>query len=310
MRVVVALGGNALARRGEPATADLLRENVVSTVKTLAGLAREHELVITHGNGPQVGLLALQNLAYKEVPPYPLDILGAETQGMIGYLLQEELYNELGGKREISTVLTSTVVDPEDPAFENPTKFVGPMYTMQEALAKADEFGWQVSQDGTGYRRVVPSPTPMDIVQTRAVELLLDSGSIVICTGGGGVPVRKVNGELHGVQAVVDKDLASAVLAEKIDADLLVILTDGDYATEKWGTPEAHDIFRASAEEIAKLHFAAGSMAPKVKAAVQFARAGGRALIGPLDRADDVLARRVGTEVLPSLEAGVEFVDG
>lgn len=291
-------------------TADLLRENVISTVKALASLAKEHDLVITHGNGPQVGLLALQNLAYDKVPPYPLDILGAETQGMIGYLLQEELFNELGGAREIYTVLTSTIVDPDDPAFKKPTKFVGPMYTKQEALAKAEQYDWQVAKDGTGYRRVVPSPIPTGIVQTRAVELLLQSGSIVICTGGGGVPVREVDGELHGVQAVVDKDLASAVLAEKIGADLLVILTDGDYATENWGTPEAHDIFRASADEIEKLHFAPGSMAPKVKAAAQFARTGGRSLIGPLVRAEDVLNRKVGTEILPTFDAGVEFVDG
>lgn len=291
-------------------TADLLRENVVNTVKTLANLAEGNELVITHGNGPQIGLLALQNLAYGEVPPYPMDILGAQTQGMIGYLLQEELSNELRGKRDVNVLLTSTIVNPEDPAFDDPTKFVGPMYTREEAEAKAAEYGWQVAPDGDGYRRVVPSPEPIDIVQTKGIKLLLDSGSVVVCAGGGGVPVRSENGALHGVQAVIDKDLVSAVLAEKIGADLFIILTEGDYASEKWGTPEHRDIRTASAEAISQIKFAAGSMAPKVRAAVKFAKSGGRSLIGPLNRADDVVNHVIGTEILHEFSPGIEWVDG
>lgn len=309
MRVVVALGGNALARRGEPMTAELLRDNVIATVKTLANLARDHELVISHGNGPQVGLLALQNLAYDKVPPYPLDILGAQTQGMIGYLLQEELTNELAGERDVQVLLTSTVVDPADPAFETPTKFVGPMYTLEEARAKATEFAWQIAQDGAGYRRVVPSPEPIHVVQTPAVEILLGAGAIVVCAGGGGVPVRADGSAHHGVQAVVDKDLTSAVLAQEIGADLLVILTDGDYVVEGWGTPAARNIRTASAAAIGEISFAAGSMAPKVQAGINFARAGGRTLIGPLERAEDVFGRRVGTEIRADFAPGIEYAD-
>jgi len=309
MRVVVALGGNALARRGEPMTAELLRENVVGTVKTLANLARQHELVISHGNGPQVGLLALQNLAYDKVPPYPLDILGAQTQGMIGYLLQEELSNELAGERDVHVLLTSTVVDPLDPAFRHPTKFIGPMYTRAEAEAKAAEFGWDIAADGQGFRRVVPSPDPTHVVQTPVVELLLGAGHIVVCAGGGGVPVQADGAGYHGVQAVVDKDLASAVLAQEIGADLLVILTDGDYVVEEWGTPSARNIRTASAAAISRLTFAPGSMGPKVEAGVRFARAGGRALIGPLERADDVLAGAVGTEIRPDFPPGIAYAE-
>lgn len=291
-------------------TAELLRENVVNTVKTLAHLSQGNELVITHGNGPQVGLLALQNLAYPEVAPYPMDILGAQTQGMIGYVLQEELSNELRGERDVNVLFTSTLVDPNDPAFEHPTKFVGPMYTRDEAEKMAATYGWEIAQDGTGYRRVVPSPDPIDVVQTHAIQTLLDTGSIVVCTGGGGVPVRADGAARHGVQAVIDKDLASAVLAEKIGADLFIILTEGDYASEKWGTPEHRDIRTASVEAISQVKFAAGSMAPKVRAAVQFARSGGRSLIGPLSRADDVISRKVGTEILPEFEPGIEWVNG
>ncbi|MBO9521542.1 MAG: carbamate kinase [Nocardioidaceae bacterium] len=308
MRIVVALGGNALARRGEPMTADHLRANVRATCVALAGLAREHELVITHGNGPQVGLLALQNLAYSDVAAYPLDILGAETQGMIGYVVQQELTNALAGEREVAAVLTTTEVDERDPAFDRPTKLIGPTYSAQDAAEAAAEYRWTIARDGQAFRRVVPSPAPIRVVQADLVRLLLDHGRLVVCVGGGGVPVRvSAGGVQTGMQAVVDKDLASAALTADLGADLLVMLTDGDYVSQDWGTPLQRDILTATPEAIAEIPFAEGSMQPKVDAAVRVAKAGGRALIGPLDRLDDLLARRVGTEVTADVPGGIVF---
>lgn len=310
MRIVVALGGNALARRGEPMTADRLRANVRSTCQALASLAREHELVITHGNGPQVGLLALQNLAYQDVAAYPLDILGAETQGMIGYVVQQELSNALDGQREVAAIITTTVVDENDPAFDHPTKLIGPQYSAQDAAEAAAEYRWTIARDGKAFRRVVPSPNPIHIVQTPLVRLLLENNHLVVCVGGGGVPVKTdADGTRHsGVQAVVDKDLASAALAAEVGADTLIMLTDGDYASENWGTPQQRDILTATPDAIGELKFAEGSMQPKVDAAIRVARAGGRALIGPLDRLDDLLARRIGTEVRPDVPGDIVFV--
>lgn len=309
MRVVVALGGNALARRGEPMTADRLRANVRSTCQALAGLARDHELVITHGNGPQVGLLALQNLAYQDVAAYPLDILGAETQGMIGYVVQQELSNALGGEREVAAVITTTVVDEHDPAFERPTKLIGPQYSAQDAAEAAAQYRWTIARDGAAFRRVVPSPDPIRIVQAPLVRLLLENGHLVVCVGGGGVPVKTDagGGRQTGMQAVVDKDLASAALAVELGADTLVMLTDGDYVSEEWGTPQQREILTASADAISELAFAEGSMKPKVDAAIRIARAGGRALIGPLDRLDDLLARTVGTEIRAEVAGGIVY---
>ncbi|MFI9778136.1 carbamate kinase [Streptomyces sp. NPDC051956] len=308
MRIVVALGGNALARRGEPMTADHLRANVRSTCEALAGLARQHELVITHGNGPQVGLLALQNLAYQDVAAYPLDILGAETQGMIGYVIQQELSNALAGEREVAAVVTTTEVDEADPAFERPTKLIGPQYSAQDAAEAAAEYRWTIARDGAAFRRVVPSPAPRRIVQAPLVRMLLENGRLVVCVGGGGVPVKiDGKGRQTGMQAVVDKDLASAALAAELKADMLVMLTDGDYVSENWGTPEQRDILTASPEAIAELAFAEGSMKPKVDAAVRVAKAGGRALIGPLERIDDLLERRVGTEIRADVAEGIVF---
>jgi len=308
MRAVVALGGNALARRGEPMTAEHLRANVRSACQALAGLAREHEIVITHGNGPQVGLLALQNLAYQDVAAYPLDILGAETQGMIGYVVQQELANALDGEREVAAVLTTTLVDEADPAFDRPTKLIGPQYSAQDAAEAAAAYRWTIARDGEAYRRVVASPDPLSIVQAPLIGRLLDGGSLAVCVGGGGVPVRRdARGRHIGVQAVVDKDLASAALAAEIGADTLIMLTDGDFVSQDWGTPRQRDILTASADAIAELAFAEGSMQPKIDAAIRVARAGGRALIGPLDRLEDLLARRIGTEIVPELEAGIVF---
>ncbi|MFZ3566239.1 carbamate kinase [Streptomyces sp. BH097] len=308
MRVVVALGGNALARRGEPMTADRLRTNVRSTCAALAGLAREHEVVVTHGNGPQVGLLALQNLAYQDVAAYPLDILGAETQGMIGYVIQQELSNALAGEREVTAVLTTTLVDENDPAFERPTKLIGPAYSAQDAAEAAAEYRWTIARDGDTFRRVVPSPDPVRVLQAPDIRLLLENQRLVVCVGGGGVPVKADGaGRTSGVQAVVDKDLASAALAAELKADTLVMLTDAEYVSENWGTPERRDIKTAAAEDIAELTFAAGSMQPKIDAAVRVARAGGRALIGPLDRLDDLLARKVGTEIRGDVADGIVY---
>jgi carbamate kinase len=310
MRIVVALGGNALARRGDPMTADRLRANVRSTCEALAGLAREHELVITHGNGPQVGLLALQNLAYRDVAAYPLDILGAETQGMIGYVVQQELSNALDGEREVAGVITTTVVDENDPAFERPTKLIGPQYSAHDAAEAAAEYRWTIAKDGKAFRRVVPSPNPIRIVQAPLVKQLLDTDYLVVCVGGGGVPVRTDATEKrhYGVQAVVDKDLASAALAADLEADMLIMLTDGDFVSQDWGTPAQKDILTASADAIAELRFAEGSMQPKVDAAIRVARAGGRVLIGPLDRLDELMARTIGTEIRPELEQGIIYV--
>ncbi|WGD38092.1 carbamate kinase [Lysinibacter sp. HNR] len=310
MRVVVALGGNALARRGEPMTAEHLRANVRSACEALASLASQSEMVITHGNGPQVGLLALQNLAYQDVAAYPLDILGAETQGMIGYVVQQELSNALLGEREVAGVITTTLVDEDDPAFDHPTKLIGPQYTADDAAEAAAAYRWTIAKDGNAFRRVVPSPDPQSIVQAPLIRRLLEGGSLVVCVGGGGVPVRAgANGRHIGMQAVVDKDLASAALAAEVGADTLIMLTDGDYVSENWGTPEQRDILTASADAISQLSFAEGSMKPKVDAAIRVARAGGRTLIGPLDRLDDLLARKIGTEIVGTLKEGIVFVD-
>lgn len=309
MRYVVALGGNALARRGEPAAADRLRANVQIACQQLASLTKEHEVVITHGNGPQVGLLALQNLSYRDVAPYPLDILGAETQGMIGYVIQQELSNALAGEREVVAMITTTVVEDGDPAFARPTKLIGPQYSAQDAAEAAAEYRWTIARDGEMFRRVVPSPEPVRIHQSPVIRSLLEQGLLVVCVGGGGVPVKMDDkGREIGMQAVVDKDLASAALAAEIGADTLVVLTDGDYVSENWGTPEQRDIKTASADAIAELPFAEGSMQPKVDAAIRVARAGGNALIGPLDRLDEVLAREIGTEIRADVAGGIVYV--
>lgn len=310
MRAVVALGGNALAKRGEPMTADYLRKNVREACQALASFSGENEVVITHGNGPQVGLLALQNLAYQDVAVYPLDILGAETQGMIGYVVQQELANALNREREVTAILTTTIVDESDPAFDHPTKLIGPQYSAHDAAEAASEYRWTIAKDGDAFRRVVPSPLPLSIVQSPLVKRLIEGGSLVVCVGGGGVPVRvDASGRHVGVQAVVDKDLASATLAAEIGADTLIMLTDADFVVENWGTPDQRDILTASADAISKLDFAEGSMKPKIDAAIQVARSGGRALIGPLASLDDVLARNIGTEIVPELSAGIIYRD-
>ena len=301
MRVVVALGGNALLRRGEAADAQTQRRNVASAVEALADLAASHELVITHGNGPQVGLLALQGDSYVQVPPYPLDVLGAETEGMIGYLLDQELVNALGA-RPVATLLTQVIVDPGDPAFEKPTKFIGPVYTEERARQLAVARHWAVAADGDHWRRVVPSPEPRGIVELSTIRLLVEAGVLVVCGGGGGIPVVvDRDGRLHGVEGVIDKDLAAALLAEGLGADALLMLTDVDGVQVNWGTPQARRLSEISVGELAGMTFAAGSMGPKVQAAIRFAdRTGHMAAIGSLADAAEILQGRRGTRVHPA----------
>jgi carbamate kinase len=298
MRVVVALGGNALLRRGEPADADTQRANVAEAVTALAELAAEHELVVTHGNGPQVGLLALQGEAYREVAPYPLDVLGAESEGMIGYLVEQELVNALGG-RPVATLLTQVIVDAEDPAFERPTKFIGPVYDWATADRIASRRGWTVKADGRHWRRVVPSPEPRSIVELATIRLLVEAGVLVVCVGGGGIPVVvDRDGRLGGVEAVIDKDRAAALLARGLEADALLMLTDVDAVERDYGTPNAEPIARATPEELLALDLPDGSMGPKAQAAAWFVNAtGGRAAIGSLRDAASVLAGERGTTV-------------
>ena len=304
MRVVVALGGNALLRRGQPADAAAQRQNVAIAVEALAELAREHEVVVTHGNGPQVGLLALQGEAYAQVRAYPLDVLGAESEGMIGYLLDQELVNTLG-TRDVATLLTQVIVDRDDPAFEHPTKFVGPVYSEPEARQLAYARRWTVARDGEHWRRVVPSPEPRSIVELRTIRLLVEAGVVVICVGGGGIPVVvDREGRLHGIEGVVDKDLAAALLAEGLGADALLMLTDVPAVEVAWGTPTARRLGDVTAGELAGMTFASGSMGPKVRAACRFAeRTGGLAAIGSLAEAVDILEGRSGTRIRALREA-------
>lgn len=305
MKIVVALGGNALARRGELANAENLRRNVRESMRALAPLAMEHELVLTHGNGPQVGLLALQNLAYQDVAAYPLDILGAETQGMLGYVVGQELMNAIELRKEMATILTTTVVSADDPAFQNPEKFVGPVYEKDEAHRLAAEHGWDVREDGKWWRRVVPSPEPQYIRQAGTIRKLLDLGLIVLCVGGGGVPVLldEQARMMTGIEAVIDKDLASAVLARDIAADRLLMLTDADAVYLDWGTPTQRAIRTVSPEELGTFAFAAGSMGPKVDAANRFAQGGhGDVVIGSLSDVERILAGEAGTRIFPGAE--------
>jgi carbamate kinase len=298
-RVVVALGGNALIRRGERAEAATQRANIVRAVRAVAALARQHhEVVVTHGNGPQVGLLALQAEAYRDVAPYPLDVLGAESEGMIGYLLEQELMNALPG-RPVATLLTQVSVDAADPAFGQPSKPIGPVYDESAGRSLAAERGWALARDGHGVRRVVASPAPQAILELPTIRLLIGAGVLVVCAGGGGIPVTITGeGAVHGVEAVVDKDRAAALLAEQLEADALLLLTDVPGVVAGWGTAAAVELDRATPAQLRDMTFAAGSMGPKVEAACRFAeRTGGVAAIGALDDAEAILAGRAGTQI-------------
>lgn len=301
MRVVVALGGNALLKRGEPMTADRQRQNVRLAAPALAAVATQHQLVLSHGNGPQVGLLALQAAAYPDVDPYPLDVLGAETEGMIGYVLEQELGNVLPQEAPLASLLTMIEVDPADRAFTDPTKFVGPIYTKDQADALASSKSWAFKQDGDSWRRVVPSPEPRRIFEIRPIRWLLDKGVVVICAGGGGVPTMfgpDAQGGLIGVEAVIDKDLASELLAREVDADLLVLATDVDGVYADWGTATQRRLGQVTPQELRASQFAAGSMGPKVDAAARFVEATGkRSAIGSLAEIEEVVSGTAGTQV-------------
>ncbi|MFL7031888.1 carbamate kinase [Vibrio lentus] len=295
--VVVALGGNALLRRGEPLEADVQRRNIETAVKTISEIAKVYNVVLVHGNGPQVGLLALQGLEYKKVNPYPLDVLGSETQGMIGYMLMQEFKNYLPD-RNISCMLTQMTVDPNDPAFADPTKPIGPIYEEAEARELAEKFHWIVKPDGQHFRRVVPSPRPTGIVEHDAITQLIDAGHLVICTGGGGIPVKKENGKLVGVEAVIDKDMSAAFLAKQLDADALLILTDADAVYLDWGKPTQHALRSTTPSELAKFTFDAGSMGPKIEASCEFIQQGGKVVgIGALEDGLQILQSQAGTNI-------------
>ena len=300
MRVVVALGGNALLRRDQLPTAENQLANIRRAAAQLARVAEHHDLVLTHGNGPQVGLLALQAAAYIDVEAYPLDVLGAQTDGMIGYLLEQELANLLPATRAITTLITRVEVDAQDPAFGHPSKPIGPVYTQLESERVAAAKGWTMAADGASFRRVVASPQPLRVLGIQAIRWLLERGALVIAAGGGGIPVaRKGEGnDLHGVEAVIDKDLCSSLLARELHADVLVIATDVAAVYLDWGQPTQRALGKVTPQQLSEHAFAAGSMQPKVEAARAFALATGqRAVIGSLEQIEAMLAGHSGTQV-------------
>ncbi|WP_299961287.1 carbamate kinase [uncultured Roseobacter sp.] len=303
MRIVVALGGNALSKRGETLTAANQRASIRTAARALAQVMDAgHEVVITHGNGPQVGYLALRGGAF------PLDVLGAETDGMIGYVLQQELDNAYLPEAKYATLLTQIEVDPNDPAFQNPTKFIGPIYTEEEAARLRADHGWTIGQDGAHFRRTVPSPRPKRILELDVIRLLLDQGVVIICAGGGGIPVvQKDDGTMIGVEAVIDKDHASGLLARALEADAFLMLTDVEGVYSGWGTPDQALIAQLTSQEVAQMDFPAGSMGPKVDAAYEFAEAtGGFAAIGRLSDTLDLINGTTGTRISLRREAARE----
>jgi carbamate kinase len=301
MRIVIALGGNALLQRRQPMTAENQRANVRVAAERIARVVPGNEVVIAHGNGPQVGLLSLQSEAYHDVAPYPLDVLGAQTEAMIGYVIEQELGNLLPFETPIATMLTMIEVNPDDPAFEHPTKPIGPVYDRRTAEQRASDDGWAIAADGDGWRRVVASPEPRRIFELRPIRQLLENGTVVICAGGGGIPtVYDADRHLHGIEAVIDKDLASGLLAKELGADLLVIATDVDGVYADWGTPEQRRLDRVSPDELEPMVLPAGSMGPKVRAACRFVRETGHdAVIGSLADIAELVAGTGGTRLSP-----------
>ncbi|MFF4537183.1 carbamate kinase [Streptomyces aureus] len=304
MRIVIALGGNALLHRGERPDAAVQESNIDRVTSAIAALAHDHEIVVTHGNGPQIGLLAAESAADPALSaPYPLDLLGAQTQGLIGSLLVRSLHDALPGHRTIALV-THTLVRADDPAFEHPTKFVGQVYPYDIASALARRRGWHIAADTTGWRRVVPSPAPRRVLETDTVHELLAGGALVVCAGGGGVPVTADadTGALTGVEAVVDKDLTAALLAEELKADFLLILTDVPCVYADFGTPAQRPVLGATPADLRRGRFPEGSMGPKAEAAARFVeRTGGLAAIGALDAAYEIVHGASGTLVRPDL---------
>lgn len=300
MRLVIALGGNALLKRGEPLTAENQKRNMQAAAQSLARACDGNEVALVHGNGPQIGLLALEAEAYRSVPPYPLDMLGAESQGMIGYVIAQALRNARP-QREIAALLTRIRVDPGDSAFEHPTKPIGPVYDALEVESLRAAHGWSFAADGDGMRRVVASPRPVDIIELPVIERLMGAGVVTICAGGGGIPVQaSLDGALDGIEAVIDKDFAAALLAQRLKAERLMILTDVDAVYLDWRQAGQQPLRRIRAKDLQLHCFAEGSMAPKVEAACRFAIDTGRpAVIGALSQAFAVLTGEAGTEVLP-----------
>jgi carbamate kinase len=295
-RIVIALGGNALLRRGEPLTVENQRANVRLAARSIAPVTEGNDIVISHGNGPQVGLLALQ--AAQLGSTTPLDVLGAETEGMIGYMIEQELGNQVPFERPFATMLTMVEVDPADPAFDHPTKPIGPMYEKEEAMLLAQLRGWTMAEDGNGLRRVVPSPLPKRIFEIRPIKWLLEKNAIVICAGGGGIPTMYRGETLIGAEVVIDKDRASAVLAREVGADLLVLATDVQGVFADWGTANHHLIRHATPDQLREQRFGAGSMGPKVEAAIAFVEeTGKRAAIGSLEEIEQIVAGDAGTIV-------------
>jgi carbamate kinase len=300
MRIVVALGGNALLKRGEPMTAEAQHTNVRIAAAALADLARDHQIIVAHGNGPQVGLMALHAASFAPENPWPLDVLGAETEGMIGYLIEQELMNALPPGTDCATLLTRVEVDPKDPAFDQPTKPIGPVYSAEEGRLIRTEHHWSmVAEAAGGLRRVVPSPLPIAILNIAPIRLLTEAGVCVICAGGGGIPVvRGKNGKMEGVEAVIDKDRTAALLAKVLNADVLLMLTDVAAVFRDWGGPDQMAIDQITPDGLDAISFAAGSMGPKITAACDFVRAGGKmAGIGRLQDARAIVEERAGTRV-------------
>ena len=298
MKILMALGGNALLQRGQPQEASVQMQNIERASKLIAGIAKHHHVVLCHGNGPQVGLLSLMYHAYKDVTPYPLDVLVAETQGMIGYMLQHALHNE--GVEKVVTLVTQIEVDPNDPAFATPTKPIGPVYDKETALKMAHDKGWEIAPDGKFYRRVVASPHPKNVVELQAALALIDAGYFIIFCGGGGIPVieDKKTGRLVGTEAVIDKDRAASLVAVELNMDLFMILTDVDAIYVNWGTKDQKAIKEISPTELKKLDFARGSMGPKVEAACNFVfKTNKTAKIGDLFKGDALLNGSSGTTI-------------
>ena len=308
MRIVVALGGNALLERGEKPDAAIQQRHVRRAAQALAPLAARHELIVCHGNGPQVGILALESETDASLSqPYPLDVLGAQTQGMIGYWLVQELHNA-GVTRPVIALITQTVVDATDPAFANPTKFIGSIYGREEAARLAVVHGWSVAPDGPVWRRVVPSPQPQRVVERESIRQLLDAGAVVVCGGGGGAPVlQDSDGRLTGVEAVVDKDFTAAQIAVAVGAERLLLLTDVPAVMRDFGSPAAHPIRSLELAEAARLVLPAGSMGPKIAACARFTSVTGHlSAIGALADAGRVLAGTAGTTIRMGLSPGLQ----
>lgn len=298
--IVIALGGNALLARGETLSAENQYRNIAQIADVVADLSQHYQVVIVHGNGPQVGLLALQNQAYADAPSWPLDVLVAETQGMLGYMIAQVL-SARAGMPPVVTLLTRVEVDAADPAFRQPGKYIGPVWSPEEQSSLEARYGWQMKPDGKYVRRVVPSPRPQQILERQAISQMLADGNVVICAGGGGTPVVAGRGGYQGVEAVIDKDLAASVLAQSLNAEALMILTDADAVYLDWGTPQARALHNASVDDLRPLAVPDGAMGPKAEAAIQFVEATGhRAYIGALRDAPAILRGEKGTQIAPA----------